>query len=351
MSSIGTEMLSLCKCPGRALARQLLPASLLLGFALVALGADASGGVAQKLKAIPACPALVAAANLRHIPLEEIGVISGTNGLQPGDSATVLVTFVQAKKQTQWLLYLEATPPDPSKPAAKPSKFVVSSSFGSPMEFVSRPTPVKLRMFGPFVAAGSSKQPKSEEKEARFLLNEDFLGLGLDQTAALMYRWSQTTNFDQAVTSKTLVAMKPTPAEQRALCATFPALMSYFNIVQSTEGLEDLLRKLIESPSLWSLIRHGGVHVDLSFGNGLAASPADPADWNVPVSAPVYYFPWLLRLNDKPALTITLVTTRPRPPLLICGGVVGLLAEKIGDEHTYMTLRVVSAKCKADHQE
>ncbi len=351
MSSIGTGMLSLFKRPGRALARQLLPACLLLGFALAAQGTDVPGSVGQKLKPIPACPDLVAAANLRHIPLEGLDTISGTNSLKPGDSASVLVTFIQAKKRTQWLLYLEVTTPDPSKPAAKPSKFVVSSSFGSPMEFVSRPTPVKLRMFGPFAVAGSAKQPKSEEKEARFTLNEDFLGLGLDQTAALMYRWSQTTNFDQAVTSKTLVAMKPTPAEQRALCATFPALMSYFNIVQRTEGLEDLLRKLIESPSLWSLIRHGGVHVDLSFGNGLASAPADPADWNVPASAPVYYFPWLLRLNDKPALTITLVTTRPRAPLLICGGVVGLLAEKIGDEHTYMTLRVVSAKCKEEHEE
>jgi hypothetical protein len=61
-------------------------------------------------------------------------------------------------------------------------------------------------------------------------------------------------------------------------------------------------------------------------------------------STMAYYFPWLLRLNDEPALKITLVTTSPRPPLRICGGVVGVLAEKIGDEETYMTLRLISAK-------
>ena len=59
-----------------------------------------------------------------------------------------------------------------------------------------------------------------------------------------------------------------------------------------------------------------------------------------------YYFPWLVRLNGEPALNITLIASSPRPPLLICGGVVGLLAEKIGDEETYMTLRVVSAQRK-----
>jgi hypothetical protein len=42
-------------------------------------------------------------------------------------------------------------------------------------------------------------------------------------------------------------------------------------------------------------------------------------------------------------MRITLVATNPRPPLLICGGVVGVLLEKIGDEETCMTMRLVSA--------
>lgn len=343
-------MLARQKHCGGSFPHPLWPLIVLPWFALTAPGADLSGR--DKLKSIPACSNLVTVANLNHIPLEEMSAPSGgTNALRPGDSATVLLTFVQKAKQTQWLLYFETVAPDPAKAAAKPSKFVVNSRFGPPMKFRSMPTPAKLRMFGPFAAAGFTKSPKPEDRTEKFLLNEGFLALGLDQAAALLYRWGQTTNFDKAATSEALLAMKPTEAEQRALCATFPALFSYFNIVQHTEGLESLLRKLIELPSLWSMIRHRGVHADFSFGNGASPSTVNPADWNLPPDAPVFHFPWLLRLNDQPALKITLVVTRPRPPLLICGGVVGVLAEKIGDDETYMTLRVISAMSAATQQD
>jgi hypothetical protein len=305
-----------------------------LAFILTGQGAE----LPVKLKLIPASPALVTAVNREHIPIAGMDAWSGTNALRPGDSASVLVTFVQKKKQTQWLLYLEAATPDPAKATNKLATFTVTSSVGPPMKFQSRPFPMKLRMFGPFAAAGSTRQPKWEEKDAQFSVNEDFLALGLDQAAALLYRWSKATNFDKGTNS----IMNPTPAEQRAFGATFPALMSYFEIVQHTEGLEDLLRKLIELPSPWSIIKHRGVQKMITFDD---PSPANPADWNLEPSAPAYYFPWLLRLNDEPALKITLVTTSPRPPLLIGGGVVALLAEKIGDAETYMTMRIISAKC------
>ena len=84
--------------------------------------------------------------------------------------------------------------------------------------------------------------------------------------------------------------------------------------------------------------------MNLTFGDGVLPSPANAADWNLETSAAAYYFPWSLRLNDEPALKITLVTASPRQPLRICGGVVGVLAEKIDDEGTYMTLRLISAK-------
>jgi hypothetical protein len=98
------------------------------------------------------------------------------------------------------------------------------------------------------------------------------------------------------------------------------------------------------------MIKHRGVDVNFTFGNGIAPSVADPTDWNLPVSAPAYYFPWLVLLNGQPALKITLVTTRPRPPLLICGGVVGVLLERIGDDETFMTMRLIRAET-AEHND
>ena len=52
----------------------------------------------------------------------------------------------------------------------------------------------------------------------------------------------------------------------------------------------------------------------------------------------------LLELNKQPALRVTFVVTSPKPPLLGCGGIVGMLAEKPGEKETYLTLRVISAR-------
>ncbi len=318
----------------------------LIGLCLAACGAEVPAGIAAKLKFIPACPALVTEANRHRIPLEGMDAWSGTNKLRAGDSATVLVTLVKKKKHTQWLLYLEALTPDPAK-ANKPVTFSVGSEFGSPMKFKSKPYPVKLKMFGPFAVAGPARQPKAEETGAQFSVNEDFLALGLDQSAEILHRLGKATN-SQGLSSKGMLDMDPTPAERQTLSATIPALISYIEIIQHTEGLEDLLRKLIELPSLWSIVKHLGVQADLRFGDDVLPSPANAADWKLEPSTPVYYFPMFLRLNREPALKISLVVTSPRPPLRICGGVVGVVAETIGDEETYMTMRLISAKAKRD---
>lgn len=332
----------------RVCALGLLAAAMVFAMDLATLGAEVPASVPPKLTPIAASPAVISAAGAHHIPIA--GLSAGralTNGLLPGDATSVLITFIEKKKQTQWLLQVEATAPDPMKPLTKTNKITVGSGFGPPMKFESRPVPAKLQMHGPFGVAGWKKPPKSEVARAQFSMNENFLSLGMDQAAAAMWRWSKTVDFSKEVDSKVLKAVNPTLAEQRAVCGTFPALISYFEIVQHTDGLKDLLYKLVELPSLWSMIKHRGVDVNFSFGNGLAPAPANPIDWHLPASSEAYYFPWLVRLNGEPALKITLVVTSPQSPLLICGGVVGVLLEKIDDEEIYMTMRLLSATTKA----
>ncbi|HXR04485.1 MAG TPA: hypothetical protein VN836_07240, partial [Verrucomicrobiae bacterium] len=292
------------------------------------------------------------AAQANHIPIGQIDPPSGTNTLHPSDSATVLVTFVQKTNQMQWLLYLEATAPDPKE---KPEKTTVtlSSSFGEPATFESEPAPAQLRLLGPFAITNTSRPVKSRGKEARISLDKDFLGLGLDQAAALALRWEQMTNSENSqLTARATLAettnskdaqptFKPTPAEQRIIYGQYPALFSYVHTVSQTKGLNDLFFKVVELPSVWSMVRHLGMNFNLSADDSPAR--ANPADWNLPASAEVYYYPWRLQLNGKPALKVTLVVTSPHPPLLICSGVVGVLAEKAGDDETYMTLRVINA--------
>jgi len=313
-------------------------------FLLPVYGVEVTNTLAQKFEFVPACSNLMADAILDHVPMDGIGPSSGSTNVLAGDSITVLITLFQKEKQTQWLLYLEALPTDPAKSREGTNIFTVTSSFGPPEIFYSRPVDVKLRLLGPYGVQGHMFKVWKDEKTARFSLNEDFLGLGFDRGASLIYHWGQTTNFTGAISSKALVAMKPTHEEQRAICGIFPALLSYIDIVQNTRGLEELMYKVVTLPSIKSMILHRGIDADVTYGNGKLPAPVKAEDWGLPSSAPAYTFPWLVKLNGEDTMTITLVVTQPRVPLMICGGVVGLLAEKAGDDETYMVMRLVSAK-------
>ena len=306
----------------------------------------------SKLRTLSTCPALANAAATNHIPMTEVDPSTDNKTLHPGDSATILGTLILKKNQAQWLLFVEAAEPDPKKPA-KPGKPMVVNLFGAPISFESKPVPARLRMLGPFPMSGTSKELKPELRNEQFSLNESFLGLGLEQAAEVVYHQNQMKHTARAESaagspvpadklSNTNASPKLTPEQKRAISGAVPALMSYFEIVQHTEGLEDLLLKLVKVPSVWSIVRHLGVTAD--FGFGKEAYPANPADWNLPASVPVYYLPCLFRLNGQPALKVTLVVTVPHPPLLISGGIIGLLAERPGDDDTYMTLRIISAR-------
>jgi hypothetical protein len=312
---------------------------ILLQLASSVYGADIPSR-AEKLKAMPVFPALADAAQLDHISTSGIDPFTtATNELGVGDSATILVTFVHKEKKTQWLIEVEAAV-STNKVPPKVSWFQVNSSFGPPEKFESKPAPATVRMLGPFTAA-SAKESKPPEKKVNISLNEGFLKLGFEKAAETMWHWNQTNKSADFSTSKAMLAMKPTPAEKRAICGTFPALFSYFNIVEHTEGLKDLLFKLVRLPSVWSMIKDAGVDVDITFAPGVA--PADLPDWNLPASTPLYYFPFTLELNDQPGMKVTLIVARPQSPLLITGGVAGILIERIGDEKMYMTMRMISA--------
>jgi hypothetical protein len=314
---------------------------------LTLLIADCGFGVRgqslPKFKPVPMYPALAAMAATNQVSISQFGPPSETNALHPGDSVTMLGILVQKKSQAQWILQVSAAAPDPKgKPEKKPEPFVMNAG-GKRITFQSKPVPATLQMLGPFSPAGTPHPLKPQRKNARFSLDENLLGLGLEQTADVEWRWSQATNTASSTNQTGAAGPKATdPADERAFAAGVPALISYLGIVQNTQGLNDILLKLVDMPSLWSILRHRGVGADINFGTG--ATPANPTDWDLPASAPVYYFPCMLKLNDEPAMKITFVVTTPHPPLLICGGVVGLLAEKVGDDETYMILRVISAK-------
>jgi len=293
-------------------------------------------------------------ARANGIPLDGVDALSEAAKLKPGDSITALVILNQkGKRITQWLLYLQATASQPLA-ATNTRRIVMHSATGSKHEFVSTPGPVTLRTLGPFDASPRKRALQRQDKTAQFTLDQGFLALGLDNAAVALMRLRQSgvkgsfgfsdRPFSESAIAKTLKTTKPvqlTADEERALAGSVPALMSYFNIVQRTEGLSDILFELIDLPSMWSMLQKGGVNAGFRFVNENLGH-GDHGAWNIPL--PVYNLPLVLELNKHRALDITFVATAPRPPLLPCAGVVALLAEKPGQKDTYLTLRLLSAR-------
>ena len=333
-------------------------------------GQEAARDFVARLAPVSPFPALVTAAEASNIPLDRIDPRTETETINPGDSFTALVTLCKkGSPRTQWLLYLRAEAADPQAQATNSKEtMVIYNTLGNKLEFVSSPTIAVLCTLGPFAESqGKVRPPKTTEKNARFALDKGWLGLGLDQAAEVFLRLKEskvkgpiasgTVPFSDAqiiAGRKLASALKLTTEEERACAGTYPALLSYFRTAQQTPGLNNILEKIVDRPSVWSLTRNLGVKT-IGFSWQLERlAPADGPSWGLPTGQPVYYCPMVLVLNSHPALNLTLVVTAPHPPLLTCAGVIGVLAEKPDDKDTYLTLRIVSAhrsRIEPPHQE
>jgi hypothetical protein len=321
------------------------------------LAASAPGPSLSKFTAITPCPALVAAAKSAQIPLTGMDPKGDAGVLDPGDCFTALVTFCEpGGSRSQWLLYLDALPASPKPRSSGPAgPMVLYSGRGARLEYASAPSLVRLRTIGPFIAAGK-KEPKVEDTTVQFTLDKGFLSLGLQTAAAAIYR-AETSHAkgnlwfgpappkaSEAAEARQLSdSLQLTDGEERAVGGMVPALLSYVKVVNHTRGLEDILYKVVDKPSVWSVVRHVGVSANLSIDSKHFA-PADPSSWRLPADTPAWFFPMQLELNRRLALVVTLTVTSPSPPLLSCGGIVGMLAERPGDPETYLTLRIISAR-------
>jgi hypothetical protein len=325
------------------------------------LAADAGAeAVLEKFRPVNPCDSAIAWAQTKKIPLNQIDSTVDGGALMPGDSITGLITLHQkGAPQKQWIVLSEIVTPGPKNEVAEsPKPMVFYTTLGNRLEFKSAPVMVNVRTIGPFVESGEKRKTKVEEESARFPLDKGYLSLGLDRAVAAVLKFKENNKHadfafgpkpfndsEIAKGRKLAETAHITSDDERALCGSCPALLSYFDFAQHTPGLQDICFKVVDMPSVWSMIRHVGVTANLTFQTEQFHT-ADAFAWESSGNPLVYYFPILLELNRQPALKVTFVVTSPKPPLLGCGGIVGMLAEKPGDKETYLTLRVVSA-CRA----
>jgi hypothetical protein len=308
---------------------------------------------------IPPCAELAAAARTNGIPLDQLDPPDDRHTLDTGDTLTALVTLREKnQRRTQWILYLEVVGPPTNQPAGKTNRpMVLYSCAGTKLEFQSSYKLVELRTLGPFVITGAKvKPPKTALTKTSLTLDEGFLSLGLDRAAAaglrirdlksegrFSFRGAPFTDAEIERGRSIADAVHLTPEEERALAASFPALLSYFQVVQQTPDLENIMLRIVDRPSIWSMLRRGGVTPSIAFQRKRFAI-LGREQWHLPGKATVYQLPFSLELNEHAALEVNLAVTAPQPPLLSCGGIVALLAHRPGDEENYLMIHVLSAR-------
>jgi hypothetical protein len=312
-----------------------------------------------KLAPVPLCASAREAARTNHIATEGIDAVSQTDTLSPGDSVTALISLFEKRGQkSQWLLQVVAEEPNAQEKARKaPSSSTWYVGAGTKVAFAGSAAPVRLRLLGPF-AADSSKPAKFQDQETRITLNPGYLSIGLDQAAAAFHRMRQSnwhgklpirqrpfTEAEVAEGKKIVDSLQLSASEQRSIVGSQLALMSYIHLVQQTPGLDTIFYKVVRLPSVWSVVRNVGVNVNINLEKQ-HVGPVSVANWNLLPEMPCYTFPLSLQINEQPALLTTMVVAPAHPPLLECGGIIGLLAEKPGDKNTYLLLRILSARSK-----
>lgn len=324
----------------------------------LALVAQEPGPELGKLVGNPVCLPAVQFARTNDIRLDGIEPLTDSEQLRPGDSITAVLTlFEKGGHESQWLLELKAAEPTPQeKASATRPALVCYAGVGEKIEFSQSVVPVQLRIVGPFSErTRRARAAKIEDQRARITVNQGFLRLGLEPAAAATYGIVQnhrhgsfvvrsrpfTTN-EIAQARRSMAGLQLNKEEQRAIAGANLALDSYARIIEQTPGLNDILSRVVKPPSLWSVMWHLGVKVNLKIETKYVA-PAQTELWHLGSAMPCYRYPLTVEVNDRPALLATLLVAPSRPPLLASAGIVGLLAENPAEKETYLLLRVISA--------
>lgn len=336
-------------------------AGLVLGL-VPAAAAPAPWQLDADLLLTPAIPTIAGAARSRGIPTQ--GIEAGVASAEPqeGDAVSALVTLVESAKRRQWIVYLRLGDVSPEDGSTAPENVLYTSS-GRTFRFGTHLVPVEVETLGPVRSEDTTQDVGGVRgSSARAIVNAEFLGLGFDRACVAVGklksardagRVSQEEHFScsaepydaESIRAGADVVRRAglTAEDERAFAATVPALMAYVDLVNRTRGLREILFAIAERPSIWSIVRRFGIEWSLSFKSSGVAE-VDPVSVGLPEGLRTHQLPFVLLLNEHPALECVLLVVHPRPPLLTSAGIVGLTARRPGDDTRRLVIRLLAAR-------
>ncbi len=277
-------------------------------------------------------------AQQRALPLAGVAVDGERVRPEAGDRAVVLVSMRDEEEVEQWLITFAVATLNPEEKAqlseSSAEPFELYSSAGGHYVFELDPVAVDVWVAGPLDRDERRVEravARVREHRARFLVNADFLGLGLDAAADTIVRLRDHTGKvglgirntafgDEEVraTKARLEDRGVTAEDQRALVGAVPALLEFFRISAQTPGLKDILMEVLDVP-WWALAKGlGNVSTNLNLsGERLRVAPDGEGR---------FILPFAVELNDAPALMVEMEVGPARAPASVLAGVTTVYA-------------------------
>jgi hypothetical protein len=330
--------------------------SLPLRLCLFAAGLSAAARADQpRASFAPPFPATAAAAQARGIALEGFDPVREDLQLRPGDTVTALFTLREGDRRQQWLAEIKIVPLTPSEKSAAPREQTIYTQTGREFRLSSPPAAFGLRMFGPFRET-DAPDARVREKTARFLVQQDYLSFGWDRMAELALRLREigqeiklgisTGKFseEQIGWGKSWAAEARFTPEDETVCAKQGfAQVEFLMLADRTPGFRDIAKASVDMPSILSglLTRNFGIWFSYDWKS---VARHDAAQFGLSWDEPFYSLPFSLTMFGKHVANGTWLTTAPKPPLLTCGGVVGLAISPPNRADKQLEFRVIAAR-------
>jgi hypothetical protein len=127
--------------------------------------------------------------------------------------------------------------------------------------------------------------------------------------------------------------------ELKRAVAGWIAIMKLPEFLQRDPGMDTLIWRLIDRPSLLSLVAHRGLKMEVGL-NGKDARP-EPARSEY---GDAYRVPVMLTLNGRPAVRCEIVIARGDPPLGPCNGLLAIDAAHPSDPSRRIAVRLLAAQ-------
>lgn len=310
-----------------------------------------------------ALPALLAAAGKAGVAVDTKQRPANRRESQAGDALTFLVSLRDGETLKQWILVAETADLTEKEAQLPPLKgFHAFSSTGLEVNLGGRRTAIAMTLIGPVTKRQADQGAVNPEvKRRRLLVNADYLRLGFDAAceSALVLRAAGAESPGGAARFQPRLATKPfpeetakanaplalqvgfTPERERAYYGMVPVLLEFVNLIVKTPGLQDILKEVIDV-SWWSVLSSGGKakpHIQV------IGRLVQKFDLGAETTLQQYGFPFVLEVNDKPAMASILIVCEPWAPMATTGGVIGIQAGRPFDKEPQLTVRLIATRC------